>query len=92
MRLCTGENDDYLSNTHSLNLQRYSISEVCNILPMSITSFVGNDLIETKSKVNIKLCTLLREREDRHVFCMYINIYIYIHRVSQNYVVSSIPR
>jgi len=77
MRLCTGKNDDYLSNTHSLNLQRYLISEVCNILAKSMTSFVGNDLTETKSKVNINLCTLLRERKYMHMFCVHINIYIY---------------
>jgi len=44
---------------------------------MSMTSFVGNDLIETNSKVNIKLCTLLRERKGRYMFCVYINIHIY---------------
>jgi len=77
MRLCTGKNDDYLSNTHSLNLQRYLISEVCNILAKSMTSSVGNDLTETKSKVSIKLCTLLRERKDRRTFRVYITIYIY---------------
>jgi hypothetical protein len=77
MRLCTGKNYDYLGNTPSLNLHRYSISEFCNVLAMSMTIFVGNDLIETKSKVSIKLCTLLRERKGRHMFCVYINIYIY---------------
>jgi len=78
MKLCTGKNDDYLSNTHSLNLQRYLISQFCNILAKSVTSFVGNVLTETKSEVSIKLCTLLGERKDRHTFFVYINIYLFI--------------
>jgi hypothetical protein len=63
MRLCTGKNDDYLGNTPSLNLQRYSISEFCNILAMSMTIFVGNDLIETKIK-SVLSCAHYLEKEN----------------------------